>query len=69
MSRPVYSPQARPDLLELWFLITASSGSARADAFIEQLEEKCDLLAASPRMGVPDRPGAAASGPGAWEAA
>jgi toxin ParE1/3/4 len=53
MRRPVYSPRARLDLLELWLLIAESSGSARADAYLRRIEEKCDLLAASPTLGRP----------------
>jgi toxin ParE1/3/4 len=43
-------PQAQDDLLDIWLHI-AQDSLARADHFLDMLEEKIHLLASSPRIG------------------
>lgn len=44
------SDLAEADLIEIWHFIAQDSPDA-ADRFLDLLEEKCHLLAASPEMG------------------
>lgn len=48
--------EAVADLGDLWFYI-AEDTPERADSFVEQIHEKCQVLAENPRMGRerPDR--------------
>jgi toxin ParE1/3/4 len=50
MATVTYSELAEMDLLEIWQYITEDS-LVNADKFIDYLDEKCRLLAKSPRMG------------------
>jgi len=43
-------PRARDDLIEIWEVI-AEDSMERADAFIDHLDAKLQLLAAHPMMG------------------
>lgn len=54
MPRLVRSPRAKEDLIELWSYIAADNPSA-ADQMLDTINEKLDMLAASPRLG-PARP-------------
>lgn len=52
MSRPVYSAEARTDLMKISEYIARDNPTA-ARRFIDQLEQKCADLALSPEMGFP----------------
>ncbi len=50
MANVAYSELAEMDLLEIWQYI-AEDSPMNADKFIDYLDEKCSLLARSPRIG------------------
>jgi toxin ParE1/3/4 len=54
MANVYYQAKADRDLDEVWFEI-AQDSLRRADAYIEQIHETCELIAENPRMGV-ERP-------------
>ena len=54
MANAYYQAKADRDLDEVWFEI-AQDGVRRADAYIEQIHETCELIAENPRIGV-ERP-------------
>lgn len=54
MPRRARTPRARQDLIDIWLWIAAENPTA-ADRFLDSIDEKLQLLAASPRLG-PLRP-------------
>lgn len=54
MPRRARTPRARQDLIDIWLWIAAENPTA-ADRFLDSIDEKLQLLAASPRLG-PFRP-------------
>lgn len=50
MSRVSFTPAARLDVREIYDHI-AEGNPARADAFVGELEARCNLLGSSPEMG------------------
>ena len=50
MANVTYSELAEIDLIEIWQYI-AEDSPANADKFIDYLDEKCRLLARTPRIG------------------
>lgn len=53
MAYVVVRPQAERDLIELWRYIAEESTPARADAFLDKLLDKVDVLAGQPGIGRP----------------
>ena len=54
MPRLLRSPHARADLIEIWRYVAADSSGA-ADRLLDEIEQKLEMLSASPRLG-PARP-------------
>ena len=54
MSRIIRTAQAEEDLIEIWGYIAQDNPQA-ADKLLQDIDEKCALLAANPALG-PERP-------------
>lgn len=48
----VFSPEARDDLIQMYFFIAEHSGAARALAYIERIEAYCRGFAGFPERGM-----------------
>jgi toxin ParE1/3/4 len=51
MARVIRFPQAERDITDIWFYLVREWGRERADAFLDHLEQKLNLLAEHPHMG------------------
>ena len=54
MSQIIRTAQAEEDLIEIWVYIAQNNAQA-ADKLLQDIDEKCALLAANPALG-PERP-------------
>lgn len=50
MATPLFTPEANEDALQIWEYISQFSDE-RADAWLDELKEKCQLIADTPMMG------------------
>jgi toxin ParE1/3/4 len=53
MARIIRRPQAIREVRSLWRYIALKSGTGRADAFVDKIDEKLKVLAAQPGIGRP----------------